>query len=93
MAECLTSGTRNLGWAATSRYLSESPKLPAFPRRVLDGPNRYLGSDRAKYGPNGYMTLEFDNARLVEKFFLPDATPLLEQELKPGGSVVVIQTV
>lgn len=63
------------------------------PARVLDGPNPYLGRDRSKYGPNGYMTLEFDNGRLIEKFFLPDATRLLEQELKPDGSVTVNQTI
>ncbi|MGH3088590.1 MAG: metallophosphoesterase family protein [Rubrobacteraceae bacterium] len=33
---------------------------------VLDGPNPHIDGKEDKYGPNGYMTLEFEDRRLTE---------------------------
>jgi hypothetical protein len=38
---------------------------------VLDGPNSYLAGDAAKYGPHGYVTLEFEGDRLFETYLIP----------------------
>lgn len=39
--------------------------------RVLDGPNPYIRGYEAKYGPNGYVTLELDGRRLTEVVHTP----------------------
>lgn len=49
--------------------------------RVLDGPNKYIGEDADKYGPNGYAALEFNDAELVEVIFDADGTDLYRQKL------------
>jgi hypothetical protein len=41
---------------------------------VLDGPNPYVQEDPAKYGPHGYLTLEFEGATLRENIHSPDGT-------------------
>jgi hypothetical protein len=38
---------------------------------VLDGPNPYLEDEADKYGPHGYVTLEFEGDRLFETFYTP----------------------
>jgi hypothetical protein len=38
---------------------------------VLDGPNPYLDAEADKYGPHGYVTLEFEGDRLFETYFTP----------------------
>jgi hypothetical protein len=42
----------------------------------LDGPNPYVDGYESEYGPNGYMTLEFDNETLIEAVYLPDGSEL-----------------
>ena len=44
--------------------------------RVLDGPNRYVESKGSKYGPNGYVVLEFDDRDLRERYMSPDGKEL-----------------
>ena len=62
------------GGATTMHRVARGSDVPAG--WVLDGPNRYLGTHANKYGPNGYVTLRFDGARLAESFRLPDGTEL-----------------
>ncbi len=38
---------------------------------VLDGPNPYMDNEADKYGPNGYLTLEFEGDRMFETFQEP----------------------
>lgn len=38
---------------------------------VLDGSNPYLEDEADKYGPHGYVTLEFEGDRLFERFYTP----------------------
>ncbi len=45
--------------------------------RVLDGPNKYVTGSSKKYGPNGYVVLEFDDRDLKEVFLNPNGTPIL----------------
>lgn len=44
---------------------------------LLDGPNPYIEDDDC--GPNGYMTLEFDNERLTERLHHPDGQVAYER--------------
>jgi len=48
---------------------------------VLDGPNRDIKESPKKYGPNGYMTLEFAGAKLIERVFSPTGVELWNGEL------------
>lgn len=48
---------------------------------VLDGSNPYLEDEADKYGPHGYVTLEFESNRLFETFYTP---------LEPGPTAVEI---
>jgi len=38
---------------------------------VLDGPNPYLEDEADKYGPHGYVMLEFEGEQLFETFYTP----------------------
>lgn len=48
---------------------------------VLDGPNPYIRGHEAEYGPNGYMTLEFHDERLVEVVHVPTGKEIYRQEI------------
>jgi len=48
---------------------------------VLDGPNPYLEDEADKYGPHGYVTIEFEGNRLFETFYTP---------VEPGPAAVKI---
>lgn len=48
---------------------------------VLDGPNDYIKGHEAKYGPNGYMTLELDGPHLNEIVHAADGTALYDRQL------------
>ena len=48
---------------------------------LLDGPNPYLSGEENKYGPHGYMTLEFNGAGLNEIVHAPDGTRIYERAL------------
>ena len=51
--------------------------------RVLDGPNPFIGGsdDPNKYGPQGYMSVEFSGPHLNEIVHAPDGTVLYERQL------------
>lgn len=44
--------------------------------KVLDGPNAYMEGKASKYGPNGYVVLEFNDRDLKERYLRPDGTEL-----------------
>lgn len=48
---------------------------------ILEGPNPYVKGEEKKYGPNGYMTLEFDDDRLNEIVHTPDGEVIFERQL------------
>jgi hypothetical protein len=48
---------------------------------ILEGPNQYIEGHEREYGPHGYMTLEFDGARLNEVVHAPDRSIVYEREL------------
>jgi hypothetical protein len=48
---------------------------------LLDGPNSYIKGHESEYLPHGYVTLEFDNQKLRETFYLADGTSLKTQEI------------
>lgn len=48
---------------------------------ILEGPNPYVKGEESKYGPNGYMTLEFDDDHLNEIIHTPDGERIFEQQL------------
>ncbi|MDT7603384.1 MAG: hypothetical protein QOF61_1381 [Acidobacteriota bacterium] len=51
--------------------------------RALDGPNPFIGDsdDPNKYGPQGYMTVEFRGKNLNEIVHAPDGTKLYERQI------------
>ncbi|MEP7153020.1 MAG: metallophosphoesterase [Nitrospira sp.] len=48
---------------------------------VLDAPNKYIKHHEAEYGPNGYVSLEFDGAKLNEIVQEPDGTIIFDRQL------------
>ena len=48
---------------------------------VLDGPNPYLEDEADKYGPHGYVTLEFEGDQLFETFYIPSEPGPAPQEI------------
>jgi hypothetical protein len=70
--------------AATERQLSGIAwkRLPANENApsciVLDGANPLIEGEEEKFGPHGYLTLEFDGPDLVERVHLPDGTEILK---------------
>jgi hypothetical protein len=48
---------------------------------ILQGPNLYVPEHEKEYGPNGYLTLEFDGTRLNEIVQAPDGSILYNQEV------------
>ncbi len=73
--------------AATERSLSGIAwkRLPASPAApaclVLDGPNPLVPGEEEKFGPHGYLTLDFDGPNLIERVHLPDGTEIFEGKL------------
>lgn len=61
------------------RRLPASNEAPAA--LVLDGENPYLGDEKDRFGPHGYVTLELDGPRLTERYHQPDGLTVLEQTL------------
>ncbi len=50
---------------------------------VLDGPNPYIEGHETKYGPHGYMTLEFQGQSLIEVVHTPTGEEIYRREI--GG--------
>jgi hypothetical protein len=48
---------------------------------VLDGPNRFVEGEEEKFGPHGFMTLEFNGPTLHERVFHADGTLLREHQI------------
>jgi Calcineurin-like phosphoesterase len=46
---------------------------------VLDGPNPLITGEEQKFGPHGYLTLEFDGPHLTERVHLPHGTEIFKQ--------------
>jgi hypothetical protein len=49
--------------------------------KILDGDNPFIEDGPKDYGPNGYMTLDFDGPNLRETVHLPDGTPVWRQPI------------
>jgi hypothetical protein len=43
---------------------------------VLDGENPLVKGEESKFGPHGYVTLDFDGPQLTERVHLPDGTEI-----------------
>jgi len=50
--------------------LSAKPGVPAA--QVLDGPNPFITDDPDRYGPHGFLTLEFQGKEAFETYYSPD---------------------
>ncbi len=50
---------------------------------VLDGPNPFIEGHEAKYGPHGYMTLEFQGQDLIEVVHTPTREEIYRRQI--GG--------
>jgi hypothetical protein len=64
---------RRLNGVAWMR-LSANADAPAC--LVLDGPNPLVKGEEQKFGPHGYLTLDFKGTDLVERVHLPDGTEI-----------------
>jgi hypothetical protein len=49
--------------------------------RALDGPNPFVKDDPNKFGPQGYMSVEFSGPHINEIIHAPDGTILYEKQL------------
>jgi hypothetical protein len=61
------------------KRLSASPDAPAC--LVLDGNNPLVQGEEKKFGPHGYLTLEFDGPNLIERVHLPDSTEIFKRQV------------
>jgi len=69
---------RRLNGIAWKR-LSAIPGAPSC--LVLDGPNPLVKGEELKFGPHGYLTLDFDGPNLIEHVHLPDGTEIFKGPL------------
>ena len=67
------SADRSL-YGVSWKRLSASREAPAC--LVLDGPNPLVTGEEDKFGPHGYLTLEFDGPHVIERVHLPDGTEI-----------------
>jgi hypothetical protein len=67
------------GDAVWRRLPERKPGIPSA--LVLDGPNAFIKGKENTYGPHGYITLEFDGAKLHESVLLPDGKVVKETDL------------
>jgi calcineurin-like phosphoesterase family protein len=67
--------SHNLGGIAWKR-LSAGQYAP--PSIVLDGRNPLVPGEEDKFGPHGYLTLDFDGPKLIERVHLPDGTAIYQ---------------
>lgn len=58
------------------KRLSANSEAPAC--LVLDGPNPLIRGEESKFGPHGYLTLEFEGPNLIERVHLPDGTEIFQ---------------
>ena len=58
------------------KRLSDTADAPSC--LVLDGANDLIKGEEEKFGPHGYLTLEFDGPNLIERVHLPDGTTIFE---------------
>jgi hypothetical protein len=71
-------GDRQLSGITWNR-LSATSDSPAC--LVLDGPNPLVPGEEDKFGPHGYLTLEFNGPNLVERIHLPDGTEIFKGQI------------
>jgi hypothetical protein len=45
---------------------------------ALDGPNPLIPGEEEKFGPHGYLTLDFHGPALTERIHLPDGSVIFE---------------
>lgn len=58
------------------KRLAENAYAP--PSLVLDGANPLVKGEEQKFGPHGYLTLDFDGPNLIERVHLPDGTEIFK---------------
>jgi hypothetical protein len=58
------------------KRLSKNANAPSC--LVLDGRNPLVKGEEEKFGPHGYLTLEFNGPQLTERVHLPDGTEIFK---------------
>ena len=71
----LTHGPNGSEW----RSAHATPTVPGCV--ALDGPNIYTGTDRHRFGPHGYATIELDGPHLLERMHTPTGEVIYEKQL------------
>ncbi len=67
--------------SAGVRWMRIEPNDNAPGCLVLDGPNPYVVGEEERFGPHGYLTLEFDGERLTECIHLPDGIEIFKMDI------------
>jgi hypothetical protein len=49
---------------------------------ILDGPNPDVAGEEDKFVPHGYMTIELQGPKLVERAFLANGTEIFSQTIE-----------
>jgi len=49
---------------------------------VLDGPNPLVPGEEEKFGPHGYLTLEFNGPELIERVHLPEGSEIYSAKVE-----------
>jgi predicted phosphodiesterase len=73
-AEVLTAPADHSVSGVSWKRLSANAFAPAS--LVLDGTNPLVKGEEKKFGPHGYLTLDFDGPHLIERVHLPDGTEI-----------------
>jgi predicted phosphodiesterase len=72
--EVMTAPTaRSLNGVSWKRFVANEDTPGCI---ILDGPNPLVPGEEEKFGPHGYLTLDFDGPNLVERIHLPDSTEI-----------------
>jgi hypothetical protein len=75
-----TAPTEKIVHAVSWKRLSKTEDSPSC--LVLDGPNQFIEGEEEKFGPHGFMTLDFNGPVLTENVFSADGTELYKKEIE-----------
>ena len=73
-SEIRNAPTANTLGGITWKRLSANEHAPAS--IALDGRNPLVPGEEEKFGPHGYLTLDFNGPNLIERVHLPDGSEI-----------------
>jgi hypothetical protein len=79
MRQVMDAPTKIRTKEVTWHQLSADANSPAC--LVLDGPNPLVKGEEFKFGPHGFLTLEFNGPQLTERVHLPDGSEIFKGQV------------